>query len=249
MNSLATTPQKKESGLRQGWLPGNPALALWRTPVGKKVVMAVSGGILVLFVIAHMIGNLKMFAGAANIDTYARSLREMAQAELGYGGLLWIVRIILLVSVVLHIVAAAQLSAMNRAARPTGYNVKKNIHTTVSAVLMGWSGVIVAAFIVFHILHFTLGSVGFKTGQYVPLGVYHNMQIAFHVWWIAVLYLVAMVALCFHLDHGIWSGLQTLGWVSRKNTVTLRRLSRLIAVIVFLGFISAPIAVMAGWMH
>jgi succinate dehydrogenase / fumarate reductase cytochrome b subunit len=249
MNSLATAPAKTGRAIKPGRLPGNPALALWSTPIGKKVVMAVTGGILVLFVIVHMIGNLKMFAGAETIDAYARFLREVAQPELGYSGLLWIVRIILLVSVVLHIVAAAQLNRMNRLARPVGYEVKKNIATSYAAVLMGWGGVLLAIFIVFHILHFTLGAVGFKPGQYEDLQVYHNMIIAFHVWWIFAFYMVSMVALCFHLDHGIWSMLHTLGWNTRKNRRTLRALSRLIAVVVFLGFISAPIAVMAGWLH
>jgi succinate dehydrogenase / fumarate reductase, cytochrome b subunit len=249
MNSLATAPAKKGRVIKPGRLPANGALALWKTPVGKKIVMGVTGAVLVLFVIVHMLGNLKIFAGAETINAYSRFLREVGQTELGYSGLLWIVRIVLLVCVLLHIVAAAQLNRLNRAARPAGYDNKKDVKTTLSARLMGWGGVLLAVFIVFHILHFTLGAVGFQPGQYKHLAVYQNVVIGFHVWWISVFYIVAMVALCFHLDHGIWSMLQTLGWNTRKNTLALRALSRLIAVIVFLGFISVPVAVMAGWLH
>jgi succinate dehydrogenase / fumarate reductase cytochrome b subunit len=249
MNSLATAPGKKGRAIKRGRLPGNAALALWRTQIGKKIVMAVTGAILVLFVIAHMIGNLKIFSGPETINAYSRFLREVGQPEFGYGDLLWIVRIVLLASVVLHITAAAQLNRLNRAARPAGYDAKKDIKTTLSARLMGWGGVILAVFIVFHILHFTLGAVGFQPGQYKDLAVYQNVVTGFHVWWIAIFYIAAMVFLCFHLDHGIWSMLQTLGWVTRKNTRMLRGLSRLIAMVVFWGFVSVPIAVLAGWLH
>jgi succinate dehydrogenase / fumarate reductase cytochrome b subunit len=109
--------------------------------------------------------------------------------------------------------------------------------------------VLLAVFIVFHILHFTLGAVGFRAGQYHDLAVYQNVVAGFSVWPISVFYIVAMGALCLHLDHGIWSMLQTFGWNTYKSQKTLRGLSRVIAAIVFLGFISVPVAVMAGWLH
>jgi succinate dehydrogenase / fumarate reductase cytochrome b subunit len=230
-------------------LPKNPALALWSTAIGKKIVMAVTGAIFVLFVIGHMLGNLKMFAGAAEINAYSRFLREIGATEIGYGNLLWIIRIVLIVAVLLHVTAAFQLSRLNRAARPIGYKQKKNIETTFSARMMGWGGVLLLVFIVFHLLHFTAGVVGFQPGQFHHLHVYQNVVAGFSVWPVSVFYIIAMGALFLHLDHGTWSMLQTLGWVSVRNTKTIRLLSRLLALVVFLGFISIPIAVMAGWLH
>lgn len=221
-------------------------MAFWDSLIGKKIVMAVTGGVLVLFVLAHMAGNLKIFAGAEEINAYSRSLREIAYPELGYGQALWIVRIILLTCVVLHIISAYQLTRMSWQARPVGYTTKKNVETTWGAQTMRWGGVLLAVFVVFHILHFTLGAVGFQPGQFVDLMVYQNVVAGFSVWPIALFYIVAMAALCLHLDHGVWSALQTLGWTTTQNTRALRIVSRILALVVFAGFVSVPIAVMAG---
>jgi succinate dehydrogenase / fumarate reductase, cytochrome b subunit len=246
LGPAATTRSRK---ITRGTIPNNPALALWHTTIGKKIVMAVTGAVLVLFVIAHMVGNLKIFAGAAQINAYSHFLREVGQPELEYGQLLWIVRIVLLLCVILHITAAFQLTRISQAARPAGYQEKKNVETTLAARFMRWGGVLLVVFIVFHILHFTLGAVGFKPGQFQDLAVYQNVVAGFHVWPISLFYIVAMGALCLHLDHGIWSMTQTLGWATVKNTKTLRALSRTIAIVVFLGFIAVPISVMAGWLR
>jgi len=221
-------------------------MAFWDSLIGKKIVMAITGGVLVLFVLAHMAGNLKIFAGAEEINAYSRSLREIAYPELGYGQALWIVRIILLTCVVLHIISAYQLTRMSWQARPVGYTTKKNVETTWGAQTMRWGGVLLAVFVVFHILHFTLGAVGFQPGQFVDLMVYQNVVAGFSVWPIALFYIVAMAALCLHLDHGVWSALQTLGWTTTQNTRALRIVSRILALVVFAGFVSVPIAVMAG---
>jgi succinate dehydrogenase / fumarate reductase cytochrome b subunit len=227
----------------------NPLTLLWSTVVGKKVVMAVTGVIMVLFVIAHMLGNLKIFAGPREINTYSRFLRTVGMPELGYGDALWIVRIVLLVSATLHIIAAIQLTRMNWQARPIGYRERKNRETTFAARSMRWGGLLLAIFIVFHIAHFTLGVVGFAPGQYRDLHVYQNVLFGFSVWPVSIFYIIAMIALFFHLDHGIWSMLQTLGWNTAHNQAALRIASRVIAALVFLGFVSVPIAVMAGWIH
>lgn len=252
MNSvkpLASTVAAKDRTLTRGKIPRNPILALWSTEIGKKIVMALTGAVLILFVLAHMVGNLKIFAGPTEINTYSRFLRVVGEPELGYGQLLWIVRIILLACVLLHVLAAYQLTRISHAARPVGYNLKKDIETTYAARLMRWGGVLLAVFIVFHILHFTLGYVGFKAGQFKDLAVYQNVVAGFSVWPVSLFYIVSMGALCLHLDHGIWSMLQTLGWCTRQNTKTLRGLSRILAIVVFLGFISIPVAVMAGWLR
>lgn len=227
----------------------NRLLVLWNSVIGKKVVMAVTGAVLVLFVISHMVGNLKIFSGPEEINAYSRFLRTVAMPELGYGQLLWIVRSILLISVILHIVAATQLTIMNRQARPVGYGEKKNVETTWGALTMRWGGVLLAIFIVFHLFHLTGGMVGFQPGQFEHLAVYQNVVAAFQVVPISIFYMIAMGALCLHLDHGIWSGLQTLGWVNLKNTRSIRAVARVIALIIFVGFISVPISVLAGWVR
>jgi len=233
---------------RNVW-PSNPLAALWGTMVGKKVVMAVTGIVLVGFVIAHMLGNLKIFLGAQAIDTYAAFLRTMGEPLFPYSVLLWVVRIVLLTCVALHIAAAVQLTRMSRAARPHGYDTKESIATTYAARTMRWSAVIVVLFIVYHLLHLTGGVVGWEPGQFRDLSVYHNVVAGFSVWYVSLFYIVAMACLCLHLDHGIWSLLQTLGWNNARTTSTLRTLSREVALAVFVGFISVPVAVMAGWVR
>ena len=219
-------------------------VAFWRTMIGKKVAMAVTGAVFALFVVAHILGNLKIFAGPDEINAYARFLREVGQPALGYGQLLWVVRIVLLACVVTHVTAAVQLTRMKRAARPIGYAVKRH-------VAMSWVARIgpplLLIFVVFHLLHLTGGVVGFRDGEFRDLMVYQNVVAAFSVWPVTVFYIVAMVALCFHLDHGIWSLLQTLGFSTVRNAAALKRLSKVVAILVFLGFISVPVAVMTGW--
>jgi len=227
----------------------NRLLALWSNVIGKKVVMAVTGAVLILFVIMHMVGNLKIFSGPEEINAYSRFLREVGRPELDYGQLLWIVRAVLLLCAVLHITAATQLTILNRQARPVGYGDKKNVETTWGAVTMRWGGVLLAVFIVFHLFHFTGGVVGFQPGEFEHLMVYQNVVAGFHVVPISLFYIIAMAALCLHLDHGIWSMLQTLGWVNVDNTKSLRVFSRIVALVIFAGFISVPISVLAGWVR
>ena len=227
----------------------NPVVALWSTMVGKKVVMAVTGAVLVAFVIGHMLGNLKIFLGADAIDTYAVFLRTMGEPLVPYSVLLWVVRIVLLTCVALHITAAVQLTRMNWAARPEGYDTKRSIATTYAARTTRWSGVILVLFIVYHLLHLTAGRVGFRAGEFQHLSVYHNVVTGFSVWYVALFYVVAMACLCLHLDHGIWSALQTLGWNDARSTPLFRALSRVTALAVFVGFISVPVAVLAGWVR
>ena len=227
----------------------NRLVALWGSVIGKKVVMAATGGVLILFVLAHMAGNLKIFSGPTEINDYSRFLREVAYPELAYGQLLWIVRIVLLTCALFHITAAVQLTRLNWQARPVGYGSKKDVETTWSALTMRWGGLLLAVFIVFHLLHFTAGIVGFQPGQFEHLMVYQNVVAGFSNVPIALFYIVAMGALCLHLDHGIWSMLQTLGWATVENTRSLRIFSRIVAVLIFAGFVSVPISVLAGWVR
>jgi succinate dehydrogenase / fumarate reductase cytochrome b subunit len=227
----------------------NRLAALWNSVVGKKVVMAVTGAVLILFVLMHMVGNLKIFSGQEEINAYSRFLREVGWPEFGYGQLLWVVRAVLLLSATLHITAAVQLTRMNWEARPVGYESRKNVETTWGALTMRWGGVLLAVFIVFHLFHFTGGMVGFQPGQFEHLMVYQNVVAGFSSWPISLFYIVAMGALSLHLDHGIWSMLQTLGWVTVDNTQGLKIFSRIVAILIFLGFISVPVSVLAGWVR
>lgn len=233
---------------RRGTWPTNPVVALWSTAVGKKVVMAVTGVVLVGFVIAHMLGNLKIFLGEKAIDEYAIFLRTVGEPLFPYEVLLWIARIILLVSVGLHIWAAVELTLMNRAARPESYAAKQSLASTYASRTMRYSGVIVALFIVYHILHFTVGAVGFKPGQYEHLKVFGNVVAGFSVWYVSLFYILAMAALCMHLDHGFWSMFQTLGMNNGRLSAALQVVSHVVAAGVFVGFVSVPVAVLAGWL-
>ena len=135
------------------------------------------------------------------------------------------------------------------AARPQAYDTKRSIATTYAARTMRWSGVILALFVVYHLLHLTAGVVSFQPGAFVHLSVYHNVVAAFSVWYVSLFYIVAMACLCLHLDHGIWSMFQTLGWNNARTTRFLQALSRGVALVVFGGFTSVPIAVLAGWVR
>ncbi|HXC33535.1 MAG TPA: succinate dehydrogenase cytochrome b subunit [Verrucomicrobiae bacterium] len=227
----------------------NRLLVLWGSMVGKKVVMALTGAVLIIFVIMHMAGNLKIFSGPEEINAYSRFLREVGWPELGYGQLLWAVRCVLLLCAVLHITAAVQLTRMNWQARPVGYESRENVETSWGAVTMRWGGVLLAVFIVFHLFHFTGGMVGFEPGQFEHLAVYQNVVAGFSNVPIAIFYIIAMGALCLHLDHGIWSMLQTLGWANQGNTKMLKAVSRIVALLIFAGFVSVPISVLAGWVR
>ena len=227
----------------------NRLLALWNSVIGKKVVMAVTGAVMVLFVIVHMLGNLKLFSGPEEINAYSRFLREIGQPEFGYGQLLWAVRIVLLVCAVLHVIAATQLTRISWQARPVAYEEKKNVETTWAALTMRWSGVLLIVFVVFHLFHLSGGMVGFKPGQFQHLMVYQNIVAAFSNLPISIFYIASMVALGFHLDHGIWSMFQTMGWVTVENTKAWRAVSRVVAVLIFAGFVSVPVSVLAGWVR
>ena len=213
------------------------ALHFYEAPIGKKVVMALTGAVLFGFVLGHMAGNLQFFLGRAVFDNYAASLRKVP-------ALLWGIRALLLISVILHIVAAIQLTALQQKARPVGYKKKAAVDSSYASRTMMWSGPILAAFIVYHLLHFTLGTVhpSFEEGR-----VYDNVVAGFRVVPVAIAYIVAMVMLGMHLNHGVWSMFQSLGVGHPRYSTALRRAANIFSVLVVLGFISIPIAVLAGY--
>lgn len=219
------------------------AVTIYRSTIGKKVIMALTGFILVGFVVIHMVGNLKAFTGAEHLNEYGRFLRTVGAPVLPNETLLWVARIVLLGSVVAHIWAATQLTLLDRASRPQRYAFHKKQQATYASLTMRWGGVIVLLFIIYHILHFTTGTVH---PNYVPGDVYHNLVSGFQVWYVSLFYILAMIALGFHLYHGVWSMFQTMGWNSRTWNGALRGLAIAIALVVALGNISLPIAVLTG---
>ncbi len=227
-------------------MSASAVVTLWKTSIGKKAVMAVTGFILVGFVIGHMLGNLKVYQGEEKFNTYAAWLREVGSPALGHEQFLWLARLILLTATVLHIVAAVQLTQMSYAARPVDYGQWKAIQATYASRTMRWGGAIITLFVTYHILHFTLGAVGFAPGQYKHMSVYRNVVIGFSVWYVSAFYIAAMVALGFHLYHGVWSMFQTLGLNTENASRLYRALATVSSVVVVLGNISVPTAVLAG---
>jgi succinate dehydrogenase / fumarate reductase cytochrome b subunit len=219
---------------------------LWDTSIGKKAVMAVTGVVLTAFVVVHMLGNLKIFQGEAKFDQYAVWLREVGGPLFGHGQLLWLARLVLLVATVLHVVAAVELTRMSRAARPVGYARREPIASTYASRTMRWGGAIITLFVIYHLLHFTAGVVGFGPGQFRPQSVYRNVVLGFSVWYVSAFYIAAMVALGLHMYHGVWSTFQTLGLNSKQSEGLYRGLATVSALAVVLGNVSVPLAVLAG---
>ncbi len=219
----------------------NRAPNFWQSTNGKKAVMAVTGAILFLFVIGHLLGNLQIFDGPARLNAYGHFLKDL-------GELLWIVRIVLIVAVVLHIVATVQLALRNRKARPVGYSVKKSVNSSYADRTMYWSGPIVLAFVIFHLLQFTAGYIH-PESQFIDGDVYHNVVAGFQVWWVSVWYIFSMILLGFHLRHGLWSMFQSVGLNHPRHTPVLQRAALWLAILITVGYISIPVSVLAGWVR
>jgi succinate dehydrogenase cytochrome b subunit len=216
----------------------NRAPGFWASTVGKKIVMAVTGAILFLFVIGHLLGNLQVFEGPAKLNAYGAFLHRI-------GEVLWPVRIILLLAVALHIIATVQLALRKKRARPIGYSRKQAIASSYASRTMYWSGPIVLAFIIFHLLHLTAGYVH-PGAAYIEGDVYHNVVSGFQVWWVSLSYIVAICLLGLHLRHGLWSMFQTVGIHQPQHTARLKKAAMVIAVLIVLGYISIPISVLLG---
>jgi succinate dehydrogenase / fumarate reductase cytochrome b subunit len=211
--------------------------------VQLKFVMAVTGAILVLYLIAHMLGNLKIFFGEQALNTYAHWLREIGEPALPGQGMLWLVRVVLLVSVGAHIVAATVLARRARAARPVRYAHRRPVSTGYAARTMRWGGVIILLFVIYHILDLTTGTVN-PNG--VSGEVYDNVVADFSRWYVTLAYTVAMIAVGFHVRHGVWSALQTLGRSSGPYQMRYKAIALVFAVVLTAGFLSVPFAVQFG---
>src|ERR1017187_7217703 len=233
MSAIATTSQLTRS------------IGFYQATIGKKVVMAVTGVILFGYVLGHLIGNLQIYSpDTQQINNYARFLHSHVL-------LLWAVRALLLASVVLHITASVQLWLLKQKARPEAYVKKDDVPASYAARTMIWSGPIIAAFVVFHVLHLTVIGVPESrddVGAHVHVAVRQGVIAGFQNYGVSAFYIFAMILLCMHLYHGIWSMCQSLGISHPRYTRGLKKASAVLAILIAIGNCSIPIAVMAGWL-
>ncbi|HEY4101482.1 MAG TPA: succinate dehydrogenase cytochrome b subunit [Gemmatimonadales bacterium] len=217
----------------------NRLFALWDTTVGKKVAMATTGVVMILFLISHTISNVLIFSNPAHLDSYAAWLRSLGPA-------LWVARAILLACVLIHIAAAYQLTMRARRARPIQYSKHEQQVATYASRTMRWGGVLLAVFIVFHILHFTTGTFhpDFHRGE-----VGRNVMEGMAVTPVAIFYLIAMLALGLHFAHGIWSAFQTLGFDHPSYRRARLILAWSLAILVAGGLATIPIASLLGYLR
>lgn len=211
--------------------------------VQLKAVMAVTGAVMLAYLVAHMLGNLKIFFGEQALDTYAAWLRVVGEPALPGSGLLWIVRVVLGVSVVAHIVAATVLARRARRARPVKYAHRRPVSTSYAARTMRWGGVIILLFVIYHVLDLTTGTLN-PNG--VEGQVYDNVVADFSRWYVTLAYTLAMVAVGFHVRHGVWSALQTLGRSSGPDQRRYKAFALVFAVVLTAGFLAVPFAVQTG---
>jgi succinate dehydrogenase / fumarate reductase cytochrome b subunit len=217
--------------------------SLWQSTIGKKYVMAVTGLIWFGYLILHLWGNIKIYAGPEFLNEYGGFLRSVGEPFFGASQLLWLARIILIPAFVLHVWAAVQLTARDASSRPRGYSMRRNLESSFASRTMIWGGVFIFLFLIYHLLDFTFGTVN---PSYEEGNIYHNVVASFHVLPVAVLYILAMVAVGLHLFHGIWSTFQTLGWNTARSTRLVRNVATFVAVLLTIGNISIPVSVLVG---
>lgn len=230
-------------------------VALYRSSVGKKILMALTGFLWFGFLIGHMAGNLKAFAGAEAFNAYAHHLRVFGEPMLPEYGFLWAFRLVMLAAFVVHAWLAWQTSRQSWAARPVGYRKQENLNFDFASSLMRWGGVLILAFVVFHILHMTTGHLhpDFDRGGAVTpvtphgeMNAFANLVTGLGNPLVAGIYGLALVAVALHLYHGVWSMFQTVGAAHPKYARLRRPFAVAVAVVVFLGFVSIPVAVLTG---
>jgi succinate dehydrogenase / fumarate reductase cytochrome b subunit len=211
---------------------------LFSDSIGRKVVMAVTGLLMVLFVIGHLLGNLTIFAGANGINAYAVKLHQMAPV-------VWGTRVVMGLAVLFHVFLSVQLTLENSAAKPDKYAVSKQLKATFNSTTMIWTGLIIGAFIVFHLVHFTLRAAPPADAVGRP-DVYAMVVAGLGKVLSGLVYLVAMVSLFFHVGHGIQSAFQTLGLTSRSLMPKYQTLATALSTIFLIGFGSIPAVILAG---
>jgi succinate dehydrogenase / fumarate reductase cytochrome b subunit len=212
---------------------------LYRSTIGKKMVMAVTGLVMLAFVVVHMLGNLKIFFGATEFNEYAHWLRTIGDPLLHEAWYLWVQRVGLTVALVAHVWAAISISRQDVRARPVGYRGRgRNPMTTY----MRWGGVVLFLFIVYHLLDLTAGILNPAPEG---AGVYGRVVYDFNEWYVVVGYTLAMIALGFHIGHGLWSAANTLGF-RPATTRAVQTASGAVALVITIGFLVVPFAVVFG---
>ena len=237
--STAATPRAAQPAPAK---PRSRPLKFWDSSIGKKVVVATTGFILVAYVVLHMVGNLTVLsgnggAGAARIDTYAHFLRTFGRPLLPYSFVLWAIRVLLLGALILHVTGIVQLARRNRAASPM---TAKRVGRSWASRTMYLTGPLLLAFLIFHILQFTTLTIHVN-GDMREGAVYNNLYDAFQVWWVVLFYIAAVLAVGYHLRHGIWSATQTMGWDTPRRNAAIRLYSTGISSLVVLGFLLVPV--------
>jgi succinate dehydrogenase / fumarate reductase cytochrome b subunit len=238
MTAAAPASSTVQHPPRLSWIVG-----FYRSAITKKAVMAVTGIFLFGWIFLHMAGNLKVYTGAEHYNAYARFLITMGAPLLPNKAALIAVRSLLLLAAVLHIVAATQLTIMNRKARPIAYREREYVAGGYAARTMRWGGVIVLLFVWYHLGHLTFGKFH---PDFVEGDVYHNFVTGFQVWWVSAFYIIANLALGMHLYHGLWSMFNSLGLNHPGFNPWKRAFATVFAFVVTAGNISFPIAVLAG---
>ncbi|MDA2809986.1 succinate dehydrogenase cytochrome b subunit [Nocardiopsis sp. RSe5-2] len=216
-----------------------------RSTVALKSAMAVTGLILVLFLIAHMYGNLNVFAGQEAFDDYSHHLRELGEPMLPHGGFLWIMRIVLLASVLVHMASAIALTRRAGKARPVRYTTRKPVQQTYASRTMRWGGVIIALYVVFHILHLTTNTIapgGASDSPYERLVRGFQPENA----WVTAIYILAVILVGLHLRHGIWSAAATLGLNREGRRRAINTVAIIVAAVITVGFLLPPFSVLFG---
>jgi len=219
---------------------------LFRTAVGLKFIVAVTGIVLFLWIVIHMLGNLKTFLGEAEIDAYAAGLKTLGKPILPHGFAVWTTRIILIVCLVLHMIAVVKLTLMNRAARPISYARYVPREATLAARTMLWSGPLLLVYVVYHLLHLTTGTI--RPAAFVHGKVYANLYHSFSLGGVVFVYVAAVALLALHLYHGVWSFFQTVGLDNPDRNRQLRRFAAAAAIVLFLGFAAVPLSFLFGTM-
>jgi succinate dehydrogenase / fumarate reductase cytochrome b subunit len=221
----------------------NIFLRLFTSSLGKKFLVAVTGAGLFLFVVGHLVGNLQVFLGPESINRYGHFLQTTPE-------ILWPARIGLLAFVVIHIWTSVALTIENRAARATRYEVKELVAASLASRTMIWSGLIIVAFVGFHLAHYTLLIVHpeFRDLQDAHgwHDIYQMMVRGFSNYWVSGFYVLAIGLLCIHLSHGAGAMFQSLGLKNESYASVIDRFAKVIAVVIFLGYISIPLAVLMG---
>lgn len=221
-------------------------MQLLKSTVGRKILMAITGQLMVLFVIVHLLGNSSVFIGPDGINAYAKHLHDL-------GPLVWVFRLAMLTFFGVHVIFGIQLSVENSAATPQGYAVSKKLKATFSSENMIWTGLILAAFIIYHILHFTAHVTNPEiSASLLPHDalnrpdVFKMVVLSFQKGIIAAIYVAAMITLFLHLGHGIQSFFQTLGWNNEKSLPVIGKLGKVVAVVLMLGYSSIPFLIFSG---